>query len=221
VGTAIQSGFTDGLQGIENFRTGSGHDRIMAGAGANYIDSGVGFDWIDAAGGNDAVHAGDGNDYVLGGLGNDSLLGGDGDDQLSGEAGNDTLSGGDGEDGILGGAGSDTLFGGADADQFIFANGNTGIDSLRDFVLGQDMIRFDDFLADEPGIGESYVDEVYAMAADAGHSTALVGMTENGWQAFAKLVGYTNTAAINAAIADGTLFNPSLPNGDAPGDFYL
>ncbi|MDQ6432509.1 calcium-binding protein [Mesorhizobium sp. LHD-90] len=221
VGTAVQYSFTDSLAGFENFRTGSGNDWISTNGTANYVDAGDGNDYVNAGSGNDAVLAGKGNDGVRGGQGNDSILAGDGDDWLWGDAGNDTLSGGDGEDLVRGGSGTDILFGGNDADQFVFAAGDSGIDSIRDFVLGEDMVRFDDFLADEPEIGESYVGRVYAASADMGHSTMLVAMTDDGWQAFAKIVGNGNVASFNAAIADGGLFNPSMLNGDSPMDIII
>jgi Ca2+-binding RTX toxin-like protein len=221
VGTAVQYSFTDSIAGFENFRTGSGNDSIRTNGTANYVDSGDGNDYVNAGSGNDAVLAGKGNDGVRGGQGNDSILAGDGDDWLWGDAGNDTLSGGNGEDLVRGGAGTDTLFGGNDADRFVFANGDGGIDGIRDFVLGEDMIRFDGFLADPPGLGESYVGRVYAATADNGQSTLLVANMDDGWQAFAKLVGHADYMAVNDAIIDGTLFNPSPLNGDAPSWFEL
>jgi Ca2+-binding RTX toxin-like protein len=206
VGTAIQLGYTDSLSGIENFKTGSGNDYIKTGSSNNVIDAGAGVDYVLAGSGNDAVLAGNGHDIVYGEAGRDSLLGGAGDDWLRGDRGNDTLSGGIGRDELRGGTGTDTLFGGNDADEFVFAAGDNGIDAIRDFALGEDTIRFDDFLADEPEIGESYLGRIYAVAADAGYSTVLVALTDDGWQAFAKIAGNGNVAAFTNAIADGSLF---------------
>jgi Ca2+-binding RTX toxin-like protein len=205
-GTAIQSGFTDTLIGFENFKTGSGHDAIKLGAADNVIDAGAGVDFVHAGAGNDVMIAGDGHDIVYGEAGRDILFGGGGDDWLRGDGGNDTLHGGDGEDEVRGGAGTDTLLGGNNADVFVFAAGDSGVDGIRDFVLGQDTIRFDGFLADEPEIGESYLGKVVAVVADSGQSTRLMAETDDGWQSFAKIVGNGNVAAFNYAIADGSLF---------------
>lgn len=221
IGTAVQSGFTDSLFGIENFRTGSGWDRIQTGAAANTIDSGGNNDWVYAGGGNDAVLLGEGNDYGNGELGNDAIQGGAGDDILVGEGGSDVLAGGTGKDRLRSGGGADVLFGGEDADGFVFKSGEVGVDLIQDFELGEDYIDFDGFLADEPGMGESYLGKVYAVTVDNGLSSLLVGMTDDGWQAFAKLAGYVDVASVNAAIADGSLFHPTPLNGEAPDGLWL
>ncbi len=70
---------------------------------------------------------------------NDSLTGGDGDDTLDGLTGNDTLNGG---------KGNDTLIGGTGNDRFLFDintpfNSQIGVDTIQDFVAGQDKIVLD------------------------------------------------------------------------------
>lgn len=67
-----------------------------------------------------------------------------GDSVLFGYAGNDTLVGGMGNDYLYGGAGNDWMTGGAGSDYFAFDNNNFGSDTITDFSLSQDMIRFRD-----------------------------------------------------------------------------
>jgi Ca2+-binding RTX toxin-like protein len=102
----------------------------------------------------------DGNDTVMGRDGNDTMFGNGGADSLNGANGTDSIIGGDGNDSITGGSGSDTLTGGAGADYFFFVGsanvtsspqflsdinnmGDLGIDSITDFVSGEDKIVLD------------------------------------------------------------------------------
>lgn len=65
------------------------------------------------------------------------------DEKFFGMAGNDTLQGGAGDDYLSGGEGRDRLTGGAGADQFVFdvaLNRGSNLDSVTDFVSGQDQI---------------------------------------------------------------------------------
>ena len=65
------------------------------------------------------------------------------DEKFFGMAGNDTLQGGAGDDYLSGGEGRDRLTGGAGADQFLFdvaLNRGSNLDSVTDFVSGQDQI---------------------------------------------------------------------------------
>lgn len=92
--------------------------------------------------GND-VMVGDGGPVrsTLAGLaGNDSLSGGAAADLLLGGSGADRLNGGTGADRLDGGAGRDTLTGGAQADVFVF-NPGSGLDTIRDFAAGVDVIQ--------------------------------------------------------------------------------
>lgn len=74
------------------------------------------------------------------GLGNtldNGLLGNDADNVLDGQGGNDTLYGGEGNDQLTGGSG---------ADIFVFdsaLNATTNVDSIHDFLSGQDTIELD------------------------------------------------------------------------------
>ncbi|KAB2872812.1 MAG: calcium-binding protein [Bauldia sp.] len=66
-----------------------------------------------------------------------------GNDVLKGAGGADTLVGGPGNDFLHGGTGNDVLFGGSGADRFVFdtaLNAAANVDTIRDFVPGQDLI---------------------------------------------------------------------------------
>lgn len=61
----------DMLLGIENLRSGGGHDRLTGDAGSNILNAGAG---------NDTLIGGAGHDTLIGGAGADSLIGGAGHD---------------------------------------------------------------------------------------------------------------------------------------------
>lgn len=74
------------------------------------------------------------------------LTGNDQDNKLEGEAGNDTLLGGAGNDTLKGGKGSDVLTGGTGNDIFKIKfekSSAMSIDTITDFVSGQDTIELD------------------------------------------------------------------------------
>jgi Ca2+-binding RTX toxin-like protein len=216
-GTAVQAGYTDIITGLERVITGTGNDRITLGSQANRVEAGDGADTVNAGAGNDTVLGQAGADSLVGGFGNDSLSGGDDADRLFGSQGNDTLNGGAGNDTIYGGAGNDSLVGGTGKDGFIWNAGDWGTDIIEDFTIGLDWIGIQDFLADPVGVGESYVGKVFAFFAENGGSTVLVADSTGGWEPFAILRGYSDPNEVADAIADGSLFNPSLSGG--PGGF--
>jgi len=81
-GSAGNGSESDSIIGCENFRGGSGNDRIFGGSAANRLDGNGGNDQLTGGGGQDALFGGDGNDTLLardgtadflsGGLGTDS-----------------------------------------------------------------------------------------------------------------------------------------------------
>lgn len=87
--------------------------------------------------GNDYLHAVSGPTLIRGGLGNDTLIGSASDDKIKGGRGDDTIWGADGSDKLWGGKGADTF------NFSINSNGTkleTGIDKIKDFVPGEDMV---------------------------------------------------------------------------------
>lgn len=130
--------------GVNFADAGSGDDLIYGGSGIDNIYGGIGLDTIYASDGNDILDGQDGNDIMYGGLGNDMIYGSEGDDILYGNEGDDNINGGDGADLLNGALGIDILSGGAGIDTFVFASGDsslTSMDTILDFVLGQDLIK--------------------------------------------------------------------------------
>lgn len=84
---------------------------------------------------------------LVGGIGNDTLVGGIGSDTLVGGSGNDSLNGGGGNDFLFGGKGDDQLIGGTGADTFVWNEGDTGSDTVKDFKLSEgDKLNLADLL---------------------------------------------------------------------------
>ncbi|WP_332820866.1 type I secretion C-terminal target domain-containing protein, partial [Pseudomonas sp.] len=96
------------------------------------------------------------------------LVGDGGENYLFGYGGNDTLLGNDGDDILLGGLGNDTMSGGAGADIFRWQAGESGTDTITDFVAGfnsgGDQLDLSELLVGEHGTPEdlgnllSYID---------------------------------------------------------------
>jgi Ca2+-binding RTX toxin-like protein len=217
-GQGTHYGETDTLYQVENIRTYGGDDTITTGSQANKIDAGGGDDVVAAGGGNDKVNGQGCHDDLSGGTGEDTLSGGSGNDTLRGGSHDDQLSGGSGNDVMFGGGGNDIMSGGSGTDGFVFEQA-PGFDIITDFQVGTDWIGFTGFLADEPGPGGSWLGQVLAFGADNGMSTALVGVTHNGPQYFAKLLG-VHVSAAQGAIADGSMFD-APDQFDTPGGLNL
>jgi Ca2+-binding RTX toxin-like protein/uncharacterized protein YegL len=145
------TGGSDNLDHSAGFRAelieaGAGNDTIAAGSGDDVLFGGAGNDTIYGGAGDDTLYGGTGNDVLYGEAGNDVLYGGAGNDTLYGEAGNDTIYGGAGDDVIYGGGGNDILLGGGGSDIFAWSSADLGLggtDTIRDFSLGEDRLRFD------------------------------------------------------------------------------
>ncbi|WP_421724134.1 hypothetical protein [Bauldia sp.] len=90
-----------------------------------------------------------GNDRFVAGGNKDKLLGGKGKDKLKGERQDDVLKGNAGKDKLFGGEKDDTLVGGPGKDKFVFdvplgpGEGQAGVDTIKDFEPGKDMIGLD------------------------------------------------------------------------------
>jgi Ca2+-binding RTX toxin-like protein len=232
--TAHQDGYTDTIWGVEAVVTGGGNDDVRLRGGSDLIDLGDGTDFARGGGGNDSILGGTGNDTAYGDGGNDALSGSNGEDWLAGGDGNDTIDGGNhddtvrGDDGhdvlsgagggdvLYGGAGKDTATGGSGEDRFVFW-GNGGFDTLADFALGTDLIDVNALVHDAAWNDGTYANDVQAAAIQGGTSTLLYANTDDGWVAFALLSGVGNSAAVQAAIADNSLFFGEMLNDGGPG----
>lgn len=139
-----------GLSGNDLIQGLRGDDKIIGRAGLDVLHGDEGNDELLGGLGQDSLRGGAGDDVLKGGKGADGLSGGNGADKLLGEAGNDVLGGGAGsdvlqggagKDVLKGGAGNDTLTGGGGADTFVFVNGQTGQDTVKDFSASVDTIQ--------------------------------------------------------------------------------
>ena len=75
----------------------------------------------------------------------ETLIAGSGADKITGLAGNDTLIGGADNDTLAGGAGNDNLTGNEGSDYFLFdiaVNADSNLDTIIDFVSGEDKLQF-------------------------------------------------------------------------------
>lgn len=138
-----------GRDGDDRLFGGDGDDRLVGGAGNDALRGGLGDDRLEGGDGNDGLGGGAGQDVLLGGAGGDVLGGGADNDVLRGGGGRDVLKGGRGDDQLFGdggndilkgGHGSDMLTGGKGADTFVFASGQSGSDTVKDFAETLDII---------------------------------------------------------------------------------
>jgi len=161
-------------------------------------------------------------------IGNSSaniITGGSSNDTLSGNGGNDTLSGGEGDDIIDGGAGTDTLTGGEGADTFTFTSTSNGADTITDFTVADDILKFVDD-TNLSLVGTKIESFVVGATTDLGQGTDLLTTTHNvivltdavanndgaGIQtALAGIVADTG----NAAIGNGVIVVAAASSGDA------
>lgn len=126
----------EALQGLPFFG-GDGNDMIVGSSGNNFISGDDGNDTLVGEGGDDSIVGGQGWDLLFGGDGDDSLMGGADNDRLYGDADNDQLNGGGGDD---------QLIGGSEADTFVIAGSQSGMDTIQDFSIGEDLLLLDDVL---------------------------------------------------------------------------
>ncbi|MEJ1161702.1 beta strand repeat-containing protein [Prosthecomicrobium sp. N25] len=165
-------------------------------ASANTINGNNAANILSGLDGNDTINAAGGDDVVYGGIGTDSIDGGAGNDILWGGEFSDTVKGGAGLDTISGGTGKDTLTGNTEADTFVFAFGdttlNTNLDRITDFV-GSTGDRIDlDFVAGslastayaEASVASATFDDALALARTMMNTTTkvvFIAGTTDGW----------------------------------------
>ena len=158
----------DGFLGDDTLEGGDGDDTLLGSVGDDSLEGGDGDDSLDGGPGADTMAGGDGDDtYVVdnaadvvtenSGEGTDTVLSSVGHTLsdhvenlvLTGKAaidgtGNDldnALTGNIGSNRLNGGLGSDTLTGGKGFDTFVIEAGSgTDVDTIADFVKGQDKI---------------------------------------------------------------------------------
>ena len=145
----IGSAVTLGAEALE-----AGLTQVAGTVGDDLIQFGTAYDGTGVK-----AEGRDGMDEIVGAGGDDWLDGGSGDDVIVGGAGQDTLRGGDGNDDVAGGEGPDVFVladgegalanGGTDADGDGLGNGDTilfgwGIELIRGFTDGQDLLRLDE-----------------------------------------------------------------------------
>ncbi|MFM6194723.1 MAG: Ig-like domain-containing protein, partial [Planktothrix sp.] len=104
------------------------------------IALGQGDDEAHGGAAGDLLYGGKDHDLLFGNQDNDNLFGDVGNDNLYGGQGDDFLDGGEGDDHLFGDVGNDILIGGKGRDRFYIA-GNTGVDLINDFTLGEDQIQ--------------------------------------------------------------------------------
>ncbi|MET0767598.1 MAG: calcium-binding protein [Aeromicrobium sp.] len=93
--------------GVDEARTGAGHDFINGAFDRDLIISGAGKDWVRSGEAHDRVFGGDGRDRLVGGEAGDLVRGGDGNDLVEGGPGGDELYGDLGADELKCGDGND------------------------------------------------------------------------------------------------------------------
>lgn len=114
----------------------------------------------------------DGDDLLRGTEGNDNLYGKFGNDRIEALGGNDFVDGGDGDDTIVGGSGDDVLSGGAGKDTYLFEAGfGTDRVDLKNWVYGEDVIRFGDSLSRHDAKGARVGDDLFVRFARADGGT--------------------------------------------------
>lgn len=206
--------------------TGTTHEYVVIGTNAamdrNFNREPQGVDRVIILGaGNDEVSAGGGDDTVYGGAGRDRLAGNEGHDLIRGGGDADFIHGGKGDDLIFGDEGDDVLYGGTEGhdrltgglgeDVALIPNDGTWVDTITDFVSGDDRIavadsRMDPILRPLSAVGT----EIVTRFAGVGNSIEIADndvhyVSVNG-QAGALTTGGT------AALTLADLTAPTLTN---------
>ncbi|RKT32538.1 Ca2+-binding RTX toxin-like protein [Roseovarius halotolerans] len=163
-----------GTEAADQINGTLGNDTVWGALGDDTVKGGWGDDIVDGGAGDDKVTGDWGNDQLFGGNGNDRLFGGDGDNVLFGGAGDDRLFATGRLDILDGGAGDDRLHAGAETTILRFtveqAIGTpVEVDTVYDFVLGQDVIEIDGLDFSERGDGFSGEDFMRENASIQGN----------------------------------------------------
>ncbi len=182
---------------ITQSQQGSANGDMLAGTSNDDVINGLGGeDNISGYAGDDILSGGDGSDTISGGTGNDNITGGADGDSINGNAGDDIITGGtgidnitgdDGDDSITGGAGNDYLTGGSGVDTFIWLAGDSGVDEITDFTVGEDVIDISDILqiSDGENLNEFLdfesdgIDTTVSIYADGGNTVTQTIVLDN------------------------------------------
>ncbi|MEG4082530.1 DUF4347 domain-containing protein [Microcoleus sp. POL10_C6] len=165
-----------------------GNDWMNGNQGNDLTDGGIGDDTLYGGKGFDTLTGGVSSDFLSGNRGEDILIGEKADDTLYGGQGNDILLGGQGNDFLSGDLGQDTLVGDVGNDKFLLST-NSGIDTIDDFEVGQDLLVL--------GNGLSF--SQLAIAEDSG--STLIRFAQTG-EILASLssVSASNISAVNFGL---------------------
>ena len=168
-----------GGDGDDRFYGFGGGDTLIGGLGNDIYDvNDDGTDVIieDVNAGIDTVYSGftyklganlenlllSGGRGAINGIGNElnnTIWGNEDSNVLYGKEGNDTLLGGYGDDRLIGSFGDDTVTGDVGADRFIRKYTTTGIDTITDFQVGEDLLYFSASGFGGDLVGRSVLDE--------------------------------------------------------------
>jgi Ca2+-binding RTX toxin-like protein len=162
------------------------------------IKGGAGFDTIDFSNASSGVNVDLKMHYDLTGLRHDLISGVEGikggahNDSLAGDKHDNVIDGGAGNDYIRGGKGADVLTGGTGNDWFLWNKSDvgTGVDHIKDFGNGADILYLHDVLKNAKGLSTDNVQLIDAV--DGSHLWAKIG---GSFQEVAVLDGVHNTSA--------------------------
>ena len=172
----------NGRDGDDTLYGMNGDDTLNGGAGKDLMNGGAGTDeatYVGATAGVIVSLATTGWQNTVGAgvdrlVGIENLQGSSYNDRLQGNDGDNKISGGDGDDAIAGGFGDDDLTGGAGADVFIFeGTANNGVDFIRQFEVGVDLLYFYSHDGYDLAAGFTYGTEAVGAGAQFVYDTAL------------------------------------------------
>ena len=183
---------------IEGF---GGNDKIIGTSGNDYIDGGVGADVMSGGMGDDTYIVDNSKDKVVeaSNQGVDTIIttlnkfslakmpnienltfDGIGDANLTGNKQNNIIEAGDGHDNLYGGLGNDILTGGAGEDAFVFNTklSSTNVDTINDFVSGEDVLVISKKIAKK--LAKSFTEDNFVSSNKAeGSNDYLIFNSEN------------------------------------------